>query len=80
MKTVIANWPELKEAIQKADKLDRLVWEIRDPSWRLFYQTKINHYCDPGDPLYRSEEYYQGIKEGIAKKIEEGKLLPEEKE
>lgn len=70
MKTVIANWPELKKAISRADKLDRLLDQVDDAGQRLFWGTKINHYCDAGDPLYLSEHYYQGIKDGIQNVID----------
>lgn len=70
MKTVVVNWPELKKAIRKADKLDRMLDQLDDQSQRLFWGVKINHYCDPGDPLYMSEYYYQEMKDGIQNEID----------
>lgn len=70
MKAIVVNWPEFKKAIRKAEKLDRLLDQLDDPSQRSFWGTKINHYCAPGDPLYMSEHYYQRIKDGIQNEID----------
>lgn len=70
MKTVVVNWPELKKAILKAGKLEMVLYQLDDQRQRLFWYTKINHYCDPNDSLYMSEHYYQEIKDGIQNEID----------
>lgn len=68
------NFKDLKVMCKKMEPVDLMIEQIKDVSWRFFYQQKLQHWADDADPMYQNEKYFQDIIAGVKDKLKEQAL------